>query len=105
MSSLYGLYDMQDSEQCVYIGNMKQMCKNLGKKPHSLYSYLNKKKTGKWKLIAQRYELVKIDEDKKEDENKNKYKVFLKIVEAFQPQQIKFPIWDEREQELKRVIK
>lgn len=104
MNKLYGLYDTKDFEKCVRLGTIKEIAEYLEYSPATLRSYLTRKKTGERKLLARKYELVKINEDGSiEGKAEDKYKIFKELIEAFKPPKIKFSIWDEREWELKRI--
>lgn len=67
----FGLYDMKDYEQCVYVGTIKEISEFLGKNYNSLWSHLTRKKQGKIKYIHQRYELVEIINKKEKSNDKN----------------------------------
>lgn len=58
----YGLYDLKDNEQCVYIGNIKEMSNYLNYTIASLRSYLTRSKNGTQKLLKHRYKLIEIYE-------------------------------------------
>ena len=104
MSNEYGLYDVTDYDQCVFFGTIKEIAQYLEYSPATLRSYLTRKKTGKRKLLARKYELIKINEDGSiEEKTEDKYGVFKELLELFRPSKIKFPIWDEREWKLKRI--
>lgn len=105
-NNLYGLYDVKDYEQCVFIGTIREISNFLNYSQSTLRSYLTRKKTGEYKLLAHKYELIKINEnDDIEEETNTKKDIFMELIEIFRPPKIKFPIFDETEWKLKRIIK
>lgn len=58
---VYGLYDMQNKEQCEYFGTIKEIADYLGLKEHSLRVFLVRKKHGSKFLIKHRYTLVEME--------------------------------------------
>lgn len=71
----YGLYDIKDNEQCVYLGTLKEISNYLNCNYDGLRSYLTRKRQGKQHLFQHRYEIIEIyEEDKKllEYQKKNK---------------------------------
>lgn len=63
----YGVYDVKENEQCVYLGNIVEIANYLKCSKSSLRSYLTRKKNGEQDLLQRRYELIEIS-DKEEIE-------------------------------------
>lgn len=57
----YALYDMKEFEQCVIIGDLKEISDFTGNTIDSIRSYLSKKKARPTKLLKHRYELVELE--------------------------------------------
>lgn len=57
----YALYDMKQFEQCVIIGNIKEISEFTGNTINSIQSYLSRKKARPTKLLKHRYELVELE--------------------------------------------
>lgn len=99
----YGLYDLKDYEQCVIIGNLKEIAEYLKCSTNSLRSYMSHIKKGERKgLLKRRYELVKITEEGEEIHIKSDKEVFENILKAFGYKDIsikkelaKFKVFDE----------
>lgn len=62
----YGLYDVKENEQCVYLGNISEIANYLNCNENSLRSYLTRKKKGKQDLLQRKYELIEILEEDNE---------------------------------------
>lgn len=54
----YGIYDLKNKEQCVFIGNSKEISEFLNIKRNTLYEYIIRKHKPQ-----RRYEIVKIEVD------------------------------------------
>ena len=80
----YGVYDVKENEQCVYLGNISEIANYLNCNENSLRSYLTRKKNGQQELLLRRYELVEIYEEDNEDDECIKRKscreIFKEIV-------------------------
>ena len=72
----YGIYDLKEDEQCIYIGTMSEVSKFLNYNKDTLWSYLSRKKHDRSLLINHRYEIVKVKEEE-EEENKKRYKTIF----------------------------
>ncbi len=70
----YGIYDVKDNEQCLYIGNINEVAEFLNCSNDSLRSYLTRKKNGEQSLLQRRYELIEIKEEGNEIEEHTKRK-------------------------------
>ena len=57
---IYGLYDIKNDEQCVFLGNIREISEYLECDKQTIYDYLYKHKIGKHDLIKKRYEIIKI---------------------------------------------
>lgn len=80
----YGLYDVKDYEQCVYIGNIKEISNFLNTTPNSLRSYITHRKKGERSgLLKKRYELVEITADGEEIPIKSNKEIFNEIIKLF----------------------
>ena len=99
MPKEYGLYDMKDFETCIYIGNIKEIAKIVNESEHSLRSYLSKHKRGKIKYIRQRYEIVEIDKNFKDDSESAEVEYkgisFDKFIKPFIPEKTRIRKFDE----------
>lgn len=62
----YGIYDVKENEQCVYLGNIFEIANYLNCSESSLRSYLTRKKNGKQDLFQRKYELIEIHEEDNE---------------------------------------
>ena len=102
----YGVYDLKEDEQCIYIGTMSEVSKFLNYNKDTLWSYLSRKKHDRSLLINHRYELVEVkeEEEKQEEKRKTDQEVFEKIIKSFTEQSnmrtlkeeiSKFKIFDE----------
>ena len=102
----YGIYDLKEDEQCIYIGTMSEVSKFLNYSKGSLWSYLSRKKHDRRLLINHRYELVEVkeEEEKQEEKRKTDQEVFEEIIKSFTEQSnmrtlkeeiSKFKIFDE----------
>ncbi len=101
----YGIYDLKDDEQCVYIGTIKEVSEFLNCKESSLKSYLSRKRNNKGSgLLARRYQLIEINEDEEfEDKRKTNEEIFQEIINSFEEKKTeslkeeiaKFKIFDE----------
>ena len=67
----YGVYDLKEDEQCIYIGTMSEVSKFLNYNKDTLWSYLSRKKHDRSLLISHRYEIVEVIEENKEIEELN----------------------------------
>lgn len=80
----YGVYDVKDNEQCLYIGNINEIAEFLDCSNDSLRSYLTRKKNGEQDLLQRRYELIEIldvndnEEHTKKKSNKELWKEIIK---------------------------
>lgn len=106
---IYALYDMKEFEQCVIVGNIKEVSKFLGEKVGSLRSYLTRKKNGRQNLLKHRYELTEIVENFYEEETeilhkKNNNEIFQELLEIFKIKPIVFPEFDELKWKLKGFV-
>lgn len=83
----YGVYDVKENEQCVYLGNIVEIANYLNCNENSLRCYLTRKKNGQQFLLLRRYELVEInEEDAQIDETikrKSSREIFNEIIEEF----------------------
>lgn len=68
----YGIYDLKEDEQCIYIGTMSEVSKFLNYNKDTLWSYLSRKKHDRSLLINHRYEIVKVKEEEEEENKKNR---------------------------------
>ena len=59
----YGIYDLKEDEQCIYIGTMSEVSKFLNYNKDTLWSYLSRKKHDRSLLISHRYEIVEVIEE------------------------------------------
>lgn len=103
----YGLYDVNDYEQCVYIGTIKDIANYLGYSCSSLRSYLVRKQKGTQELLKHKYEMVEIIEQDIEEINikkKTNKEIFEELIKIFSEQDqittlkeelAKFEIFDE----------
>lgn len=84
----YGIYDLKDNEQLIYMGNIKEIAKYLECSTSSLRSYLSSKRTNKRRgLLKKRYELLEIQEDnleENEEEAKTNEEKFEAIIKTFE---------------------
>ena len=99
----YGIYDLKEDEQCIYIGTMSEVSKFLNYNKDTLWSYLSRKKHDRSLLINHRYEIVKVKEEEEENK-KTDQEVFEEIIKSFTVQRSittlkeeisKFKIFDE----------
>lgn len=97
----YGLYDMKEFEQCVIVGNIKEISEFIGGSTNSLRSYLTRKKKGEQELLKHRYELAEIYEDFEDNTDRQ---IFEEIIEIFKIKPIVFPEFDEFKWELKGLV-
>ena len=79
----YGLYDVRDYEQCIYIGTIKEIAEYLTCSATSLRSYLSRKRYGKQELIQYKYEIVEIQEEEIEENKKSQKEIFQEIIKEF----------------------
>ena len=80
----YGLYDVKDYEQCVYIGNIKEISNFLNTTPNSLRSYITHRKKGeRTGLLKRRYELIEITEEGEEIPIKSNKEIFNEMIKLF----------------------
>lgn len=82
----YGIYDVKDNEQCLYIGNINEIAQFLDCSNDSLRSYLTRKKNGEQDLLHRRYELIEIsDEEEKEEypQKKSSQEIWQEIIKEF----------------------
>ena len=80
----YGLYDIKDYEQCIYIGTLKEISNYLGYSITSLRSYLTRNKNGTQNLLQRKYELIEISEEVEEYEiRKSDKEIFKEIIKTF----------------------
>lgn len=80
----YGLYDLKDNEQCVYIGTIKEMAIFLNTTVNCLRSYMSHRKRGDiTNLLLKKYELIEIKEDEVENPIKTDKEIFNEIIKAF----------------------
>lgn len=99
----YGLYDVKDYEQCVFLGNINEIANYLNCKASSLRSYITHRKKGERSgLLKKRYKLVEIKEDGEEIPIKSNKEIFEEMLKEFgwKPPSIKkelakFKIFDE----------
>ena len=101
----YGVYDLKEDEQCIYIGTMSEVSKFLNYNKDTLWSYLSRKKHNRSLLISHRYEIVEvIEEEQQEEKRKTDQEVFEEIIKSFTEQSnmrtlkeeiSKFKIFDE----------
>lgn len=84
----YGIYDLKDNEQLVYMGNIKEIAKYLECSTNSLRSYLSLKRSNKRSgLLKKRYELLEIQKDnleENEEETKTNKEKFEAIIKTFE---------------------
>lgn len=106
MSNEYAVYDMKDYEQCVRIGTMKEIADFLNCGSDSIRSYISRKKTGRREgLIHKRYEVVKVIDNEKDEEEiilKTNSEIFRQIIDAFMPEKHNFEVFDSFNDEVKR---
>ncbi len=101
----YGLYDLKEYEQCVFVGSIKEIAEFINENVSSLRSYLSKHKKGQIKLIKHRYELVEIiEKDIEEKPVKNGKEAFQLLVEMCQEEKLEFEIFDEFKWMLKGMV-
>ena len=62
LEKVYGLYNIEDHEQCEFIGTKKQIAKYLNMKLSAIISYLHRRKIGKQKLIKNKFEIIEIED-------------------------------------------
>ncbi len=91
----YGIYDLKDNEQLVYMGNIKEIAKYLECSTNSLRSYLSLKRSNKRSgLLKKRYEVIEIEENSIEENEE-----FEAIIKTFEIDLheiiIKFPQYKE----------
>lgn len=80
----YGLYDVKDYEQCVCIGNIKEISNFLNTTPNSLRSYITHRKKGeRTGLLKRRYELIEITEEGEEIPIKSNKEIFNEMIKLF----------------------
>lgn len=101
----YGIYDLKEDEQCIYIGTMSEVSKFLNYNKDTLWSYLSRKKHDRSLLISHRYEIVEvIEEEQQEEKRKTDQEVFEELIKSFTGQRSittlkeeisKFKIFDE----------
>ena len=101
----YGVYDLKEDEQCIYIGTMTEVSRFLNYSKDTLRSYLSRKKHDRSLLINHRYEIVKvIEEEQQEEKRKTDQEVFEELIKSFTGQRSittlkeeisKFKIFDE----------
>ena len=101
----YGIYDLKEDEQCIYIGTMSEVSKFLNYNKDTLWSYLSRKKHDRSLLISHRYEIVEvIEEEQQEEKRKIDQEVFEELIKSFTGQRSittlkeeisKFKIFDE----------
>lgn len=58
---VYGLYNMEDSEQCEYFGSIEEIANYLGVTCNYLKIYLTRRKQGKQKYLKYKYELIELE--------------------------------------------
>ena len=101
----YGVYDLKEDEQCIYIGTMTEVSRFLNYSKDTLWSYLSRKKHDRSLLINHRYEIVEvIEEEQQEEKRKTDQEVFEELIKSFTGQRSittlkeeisKFKIFDE----------
>lgn len=101
----YGIYDLKEDEQCIYIGTMSEVSKFLNYNKDTLWSYLSRKKHDRSLLISHRYEIVEvIEEEQQEEKRKTDQEIFEELIKSFTGQRSmttlkeeisKFKIFDE----------
>ena len=79
----YGIYDLKEDEQCIYIGTMSEVSKFLNYNKDTLWSYLSRKKHDRSLLIRHRYEIVEVREEEQEEKRKTDKEVFEEIIKSF----------------------
>lgn len=79
----YGVYDLKEDEQCIYIGTMSEVSKFLNYSKDTLWSYLSRKKHDRSLLIRHRYEIVEVREEEQEEKRKTDKEVFEEIIKSF----------------------
>lgn len=62
LEKTYGLYNIEDFEQCEFIGTKKEIASFLGLKVSAIFSYLNRKRKGKQNLLLEKYDIVELEE-------------------------------------------
>ena len=58
----YGLYNMENYEQCVYFGTIKEIAVYLKRKPQTLRAYLSRVKKNDKLRLSFKYKLIEIEE-------------------------------------------
>ncbi len=110
MTKEYGVYDLEEYEQLIFSGTLKEVAKYLQYNIESLRSYLTRKKQGKQKLLQHRYELVEIIEDElTEEDNIFKSKItskefWRKVLEEFTEKEPSFKTFDQFNWDLKGLF-
>lgn len=56
----YGLYNIEDYDQCTYFGTIKEIAAYLKLKPQTLRAYLSRKKKNNKLLLSFKYELIEL---------------------------------------------
>jgi hypothetical protein len=100
----YAIYDMEDYEQCVYLGTINEIAKFLNCPADSIRSYISRRKLGKnLGYIQKRYDVIKIDEEEIEEKpKKTMQEIWKELLEAFTPEKHNFIEYDPFKDELKR---
>lgn len=104
MSKEYAVYDMNDYEQCVRIGTMKEIAEFLNCSSDSIWSYISHKKAGRREgLIHRRYDVVQVvdDEEEKEIAVKTNAEIFEELINVFRIPKVQYEIFDEFKWQLK----
>ena len=100
----YGVYDLKDDEQCIYIGTITEVSRFLNYSKGTLRSYLSRKKYDRSLLISHRYEIVEVREEEQQEKIKTDQEVFEEIIKSLTGQSSittlkeeisKFKIFDE----------
>lgn len=78
----YGIYDLKEDEQCIYIGTMSEVSKFLNYNKDTLWSYLSRKKHDRSLLISHRYEIVEVIEEEEIEDRHEEIAGIKHIIKA-----------------------